>query len=365
MTKQELQEYADKLVAQDAGAPMIMRAAAQDNPTAGAMAVGMPMIFTIPSNTDFTIKDSRGNVVYSATANQPAGGTTVDIDLAPIFRQLVAPYNYANALPELTEYLADVFVQSFTLSTVEGDTAVKVAWDYSRRSVVPLTAEVTSEAVQDYIYLGQKFPVTGYNKDDKAIYIRFLFKYTGKVDAQIEPANTESFLYMQDPAKWDENTLSLQVISGMGDDATPLTPEYPRRMCIPAGAVTLFWVNPRGGITWVHCNRKNTAKTNVTRSQITRESDPTTPAAFGLDNYNIETYKSYALNTDFLTAEQSEKLQSLFIAPQVWLYDYADDSMVSVVVTDKSATIKNRENSGAMFNYTINVRDSQVYNIVG
>lgn len=364
MTKEELQEYADSIV-RPQGATPIMRAVAQNDTTPMAMAVGMPMIFTIPTGTDFTIKNSDGEVVYSATANRlPNTPRDARIDLAPIFRQLVAPYDWSD-IAGATVFSTTGFVYTFTLTTVNGDTTIKAVWDYSHRSNVPLSASVFSEPVQDYLYLRQKMPIGGHNAGSTVMYVRLTFADGTTTDSQLVGVETESFAYMPNPANWRDDLRAIQFVSGTGDDAVPLTPAYPYRDCVPTGTITLYWVNPRGGMTWVHCNRRNTAKTNVTRSQITRDSDPTAPSAFGLDNYNIETYKSYTLNTDFLTAEQSEKLQSLFYAPRVWLYDYADGSTTAVVVTDKSATIKTRENSGAMFNYTINVRESQTYNIVG
>lgn len=138
--------------------------------------------------------------------------------------------------------------------------------------------------------------------------------------------------------------------------------QYDIRLCVPDNVVTLYFINMAGGITWCHCDKKNTKTLKVTRNQITHNSVIDKPAEFGIDNFMNSTYYEYTLNTDWLDDEQMTKLQELFKSPKVWMFDYTTETMKSVILTENNYNVKTKLNQ-RMFNYTIKVQDSQTYNI--
>lgn len=138
--------------------------------------------------------------------------------------------------------------------------------------------------------------------------------------------------------------------------------QYDIRLCVPDNVVTLYFINMAGGITWCHCDKKNTKSLKVTRNQITHNSVIDKPAEFGIDNFMNSTYYEYTLNTDWLDDEQMTKLQELFKSPKVWMFDYTTETMKSVILTENNYNVKTKMNQ-RMYNYTIKVQDSQTYNI--
>ena len=148
--------------------------------------------------------------------------------------------------------------------------------------------------------------------------------------------------------------------------------KYAIRNCAPENTVILYYVDENGALAWLICDGKNTVTRNISRAQITHENNNDCEDAykFGLDNYGIETYDAYTLNTGYLTDIESRRAQFLFQSPKVWLYELNSFGteytfIKAAVLTDTSVAIKNKKSNGNLFNYTIKCRTSNTFKIVG
>ncbi len=308
---------------------------------------GEPIYVNMPVGY-FEIQDiNTDTLLYSGSIYSPTGATSVKVDMAPVIRQLVPVPDYRSLLDGSAQTAADERAREFVIYTdldKPSPTIVAqflVRWNYSPN---PLPIGIYGGGVQDYVYAGQPFPINSRN------------------EVEYEDPNYDVLLYYYaapDSRARGGCAKYLAIRTTMGDER-----RYRVRDCAPPNAVTLYYVDREGALSWVHCDRKNVAKQNITRSQITRANQIDKPTHFGIDNYHVETYLSFTLNTGYLSDGESRRIQDLFTSPKVWLYDYAEQKYMSVVITDTSNDVKNKSNSGTLFNYTIKCRQSQTYEIV-
>lgn len=349
-----------------------------------------PIYVSIPAGK-YTITDDLNNVVYVGRVDNIPGEnlTYVQVDLAPIFRQLVKPINYANYFDSRYNSLIDSDTQTRIEKLLKlnyGNTTIEytVIWDYEYE--YDLNDEeyfyVASYGVQDYVYPNQYLPLNVFNNDREINYIEynalinddFISDY-GDSDSDgsdIDGDGSYEWLYeyeVEPSHNFFVNSLvpkrvGIENISYVIDDFEVIS-SYDYHYCIPNNTATLYWINLRGGLSWCHFDCKNVTTNNITRNQIQHDAPLNNKTAFGIDNYNVQFYKSYTLNTNYLSDEQSEKIQSLFKSPKVWMQIYSEDettNIFSVVVTDTKSEEKNFKND-KLFNYTVNVRESKTENI--
>lgn len=138
--------------------------------------------------------------------------------------------------------------------------------------------------------------------------------------------------------------------------------QYELRQCYPEDGATVYFINNDGTLSWCQFDKRFVKKLNVERNQFEQQSAIDYPSKFGITNYQNNTYYDYTLNTDWLTEGQMSKLRELFNSPAVWLQEFGSSKVISVVLTDKSYTMKTRNND-KLFNVQIKCRDSQTYNI--
>lgn len=296
------------------------------------------------------MSDDYQDIFYNGKAT-----VTKDIDLTPIFRQLVRPTNYS-----FINGVSSVNIYEFYYAT--GDRVAQlfeVLWDYKDDLQRQTYFDLANYGIQDYVYNGQWFPLVIYNDSDTHTRVQLI-----EVDEQDAGGINGTWNVPSKGSYYINNKLSI-VDEGMSvfyrsNNGLELSNRYKCITCVPPNIVTLYYINKSGGLSWVHCDKKNIKETNITRNQIEHRTSNT--SQFGIDNYHIQTYKSYTLNTGFLTDTQSELIQELFISPKVWLFDYKESTPKTIVLTDTKTTVKNFSND-KMFNYTINCKDSIVENI--
>ena len=318
-------------------------------------------IATDPGN--YRIEDESGKVLFSGkvsgTPNNPNWGY---IEPLPILRQLVKPIDYGlritlnSAAFWDTDYVHNIDNRFRIVTPTMLFIDIDVLWNYSDADLSGVIFDETANyGVQDYLYTGQLFPLLRYNNYVNTGLVQ-LVNDNSDVLYSFTPNNAKNFYGQK---KVTGTSGKLWWINEEGD---PLTPTYSIRGCVPDNTVTLYFINKEGGLCWCHFDGNNTVTNNVARTQITHKNNWSTPAKFGIDNYHISNYKSYELNTDWLTDFQSEKIQDLFCSPKVWMYDYATDKFKSVIITDNSSTIKKYKNN-KLFNYTVKCRESMTENI--
>lgn len=132
--------------------------------------------------------------------------------------------------------------------------------------------------------------------------------------------------------------------------------------CRPKDAVTLWFISNNGALDFIYCDLVCQRTVNADRTQMTKYATIDDRTQFGKFNYSTEVYESYELNTQIMSDELSKKMKNLFTTNYVWLQD-SDGIMHSVVLTEKSLTIKKRQ-THKIFNYTIQCEDSQTINLI-
>lgn len=138
--------------------------------------------------------------------------------------------------------------------------------------------------------------------------------------------------------------------------------EYPILYCRPKDAVTLWFIANNGALDFIYCDLVCQRTVNADRTQMTKYATIANRTQFGKFNYSTDIYESYELNTQIMSDELSKKMKNLFTTNYVWLQD-SDRIMRSVVLTEKSLTIKKRQ-THKIFNYTIQCEDSQRINLI-
>lgn len=343
-----------------------------------------PIYVSMPAG-DYYIRDEKGDTVYKGRVDNIPGdnSTYTQVDLAPIFRQLVKPVDYSLYLQNSYIGIWDTdnvnnIIRKFTLVTPDAyDVEFDLVWNYKYEYDLEDEDDYFwnyAVGVQDYLYEGQMFPVYVLNNATEITAIVVTEDIITNDDLNV---GGESYAYSMDGASNHNFFLNTRVpyysdvkevkLSYWLNADRAITPNYPVKLCKPKSAVTLYWLNLNGGLSWCHFDCKNIKSSNITRSQIEHNIAPNQYTKFGLDNYHVSSYNSYNLNTNFLTDEQSKRIQDLFVSPKVWMQIYDYDNLqygktISVVVTDNKVEEKNFKND-KMFNYTVNVRESKSENI--
>ena len=334
---------------------------------ANIYSVGFPIVMPIPTIDNYRILDSRDNVVYEGrTAQMPNQTGVPNVDISPIMRQLVPTPDYGLVLENVDSGDSgsnlEPRLHRFTLVTANPDpnsavlerrTQFGVRWAYSQENKTTTKSGLLGGGVQSYVYDNQIFAVSTF---DEKIYI------------EQSPYNAGTNAAWVQDLKFREDATELLV---MDASDRPLR-KYSIRNCTPENTVILYYVDENGALAWLICDGKNTVTRNISRAQITHENsnDKDDAYKFGLDNYGIETYDAYTLNTGYLTDIESRRVQFLFQSPKVWLYELNSFGteytyVKAAVLTDKSVEIKNKKSSGNLFNYTIKCRTSNTFKIVG
>lgn len=88
--------------------------------------------------------------------------------------------------------------------------------------------------------------------------------------------------------------------------------------CLPENSYIVYYVNSLGAIDWIICDKKNSVTYNADRHNITKYANIANRTAFGKLNYLNNTTKTWTLNTDIMTDEQSKKMYNVFNSPYIW-----------------------------------------------
>ena len=334
---------------------------------ANIYSVGFPIVMPIPTIDNYRILDSRGNVVYEGrTAQMPNQTGVPNVDISPIMRQLVPTPDYglvlsnvdmndsgSNLEPRLHRFILVTANPDPSSAMLEKRTQFGVRWAYSQDDKTTTKSGLLGGGVQSYVYDNQIFAVSTF---DEEIYI------------EQSPYNAGTNAAWVEDLKSREDATELYV----NDAGGATLRKYAIRNCAPENTVILYYVDEDGALAWLICDGKNTVTRNISRAQITHENsnDYEDAYKFGLDNYSIETYDAYTLNTGYLTDIESRRAQFLFQSPKVWLYElnrFGTEYVYvkAAVLTDKSVEIKNKKSNGNLFNYTIKCRTSNSFKVVG
>lgn len=315
---------------------------------------------------DYIIYDEYGltdDVLYSGRIDYaPADG----VDLMPIIRQLIKPEDYSKyfqARPNVRNNITKGLT-FYDVSTGIVDPQF-FNWDYSDN--VTTQQGAIGGGIQDYLYSDQYFPLN-FNGNGLRYYtnVKLIERRTDDQSELIidtKPVNSSySFFIMHNINTINENSEYYYVDE---NNNNAISRVYKGVECRPDNVITLYYLDVNGALSWLHCEKKNVIENKITRNQITHCVSLSKLSQFGIDNYNVQSYRTFTLNTDWLNDEQSKRVQDLLKSPKIWLQEYKDgneNQVISVVCEDNSSVIKNRRND-KLFNYTIKVRESKTENI--
>ena len=122
----------------------------------------------------------------------------------------------------------------------------------------------------------------------------------------------------------------------------------------------LFYVNAFGG--WDSFLIEGNDQEDDTLKRFNREVvyDNSNIVHRGVHNYVNEVTKGFTFHSGWLLADQGLRMHHLINSAFVYLYDFANDSLIPVIVTDNTCEYKTFKNQGnRMVDYTIGVELAQ------
>lgn len=122
----------------------------------------------------------------------------------------------------------------------------------------------------------------------------------------------------------------------------------------------LYYINPYGGWDSYLIRGEVKEADNLTRHNRKTEYVNTNIQNRGEDNYLTEIDKTWVVNSGVLTEQEAKRMPFLLNSNFVYLYDFALESFIPVVITDTITEYKTLKGEGLrMINYVITLRLAQ------
>lgn len=119
----------------------------------------------------------------------------------------------------------------------------------------------------------------------------------------------------------------------------------------------LYYLNAYGGWDTFLVEGNFKQEDALTRHTIAQDYNNANVPARGLRDYAIELERNVILHTGYLADEQSLRMHHLLNSPDVYLWDFAEETMTPVVLTGTPTEYKTYKNNGRrMVDYTITAR---------
>lgn len=119
----------------------------------------------------------------------------------------------------------------------------------------------------------------------------------------------------------------------------------------------LIWVDRTGGYQCQPFNRKTTMKEDITTTSVTNILDESRPI---IKSVSV----SYDLKSDWLSFDEYNAYESIFVSPYIYLYDTKLNHLTPVTCSQKQWVEKNTKNTKKPFNLQITVTANKNQNIV-
>lgn len=119
----------------------------------------------------------------------------------------------------------------------------------------------------------------------------------------------------------------------------------------------LIWCDRSGGYQCQPFNSHTTLKEDITTTSITSILDESRPIIKSISN-------SYSLKSDWLTFNEYNTYESIFVSPYLYLYDVKMNKLVPVTCSEKQWTEKNLVNTKKPFNLQITLTAARTENIL-
>lgn len=327
-------------------------------------ATGYPYYIAMPQG-DYTINLDK-KPIYAGRAYPFPNQSTINLDVSAIVRNAVPCPDFSIVFAQNKTNINGL-LHGVSVITPEKTIALNYLWNYDKDNYSGVKEDqCLGDYITPWIYLNQIVPFNVLTYNDISFTVIANLPLTSMDLVEFSNVGSDTSLDVRTMAfKNTYSTLTNDVSIYLSRDGSVIKDsELTCKSCVPTNTYTLYYVNMKGALSFVHCDCKNVTKNNVTRSSYSHENQYDKPWAFGSTNYLNQVSRTWTLNTNFLNDLQSTKIQELFKSPRVWIYDYTTQLATAVNVTDTSVEVKNRLNNH-LFNYTINVKESQTYDILG
>lgn len=309
------------------------------------------------------------DTIYQGNAYSFPGESKISYDLSSMMRNYISCPDFTTHFNSTSVIETNGQVYDTTLIDSNGTFFnPKYVWNYSPKTRNLLNENyVVSDYPTPWIYPGQRVPFSVIGYKDVQYNVNLATSLTDYTLIEL-PYNSSTsidvrtFTFTMGSVVSDKENTGSWLEFKKSSDETILT-ELNIKGCIPDNAYTVYYINLKGGLSYVHCTGKNTLKSAITRNQITHEPDYSTPYQHSQTNYLNQRNLTWILNTPLLNNKNSKLLQELFSSPRVWVYSYSEGIFRSAIITDSTVEEKNRLNNH-LFNYTINLKESQTYSIL-
>jgi len=254
-----------------------------------------------------------------------------------------------------TEGYVSLTVELFMVYCTENATNKELGFD-SSTSTFPLLA---NDYIQGKYVLGTYFSLTRIVPDSGDGATMTLVQKNAQGDESSSVWNFGDGTYRGGgtlPISADTVSFSILV------DNNPVITDMEVVSCLPANSYILYYVNSLGAIDYIICDKKNTVTYNADRHGMTRYATIANRTKFGKLNYLNNSTRTWELNTDIMSDQQSSQMYKVFNSQYMWLYDCDKNQINSVVLEDASLKIK-KFDTDKVFNYTIKVSSSQTFTI--
>lgn len=319
---------------------------------------------------------SAGELIYTGQLYSEEGGhdTAEPVNIQPILVNYTSNdvgklTNYGNAFTTAsTSYLNTKFAVEYQRTTGDSSTLVlnmlyctenatnqELGFD-SSTSTFPLLA---NNYIQGKYVLGTYFTLTRIVPDSGDGATMTLVQKNAQGEESSSVWNFGAGTYRGAgtlPIAADTVSFSILV------DNNPVITDMEVVSCLPANSYILYYVNSLGAIDYIICDKKNTVTYNADCHGMTRYATIANRTNFGKINYLNNSTKTWELNTDIMSDQQSSQMYKVFNSQYMWLYDCDKNQINSVVLEDASLKIK-KFDTDKVFNYTIKVSSSQTFTI--
>lgn len=318
-----------------------------------------------------SIADS--NLIYAGKVYSAEGhAIAVPVNLQPIFVNYTPSAvgkidNYGNALSiSGTGYLNQKFEMTYpttagttnTLSLnmlycAENATNHELGWD-SSTSAFPMCG---NDFIQRKFYNGSYLSFGMLFSENSTNTVSASLITNGSTSISLGSPNKESKRW-SGTYTFDTSVKSFHLRVGEKN----VTPEIEVVNCLPANSYILYYVNSFGAIDYIICDKNNSVTYNADRHSMTKYATIHDRTAFGKVNYINNTTRTWTINTDIMSDEQSKHMYKVFNSEYMWLFDVDKNELNSVVMEDANLKIK-RFDTDKIYNYTIKVAESQTFTI--
>lgn len=281
-------------------------------------------------------------MVYAGRAVKRPSAQDVTIRLNDIIADHIS-----SPLPEWRDEVASkIVIPDFALETSEGGDA----WN-TLEDALQFFPDWSYDASHEAAVNGIAAPITRKVDARQPLLVSYYSKTEIPIVLTFEDGTTQSSTFDVSDAPYGTlcthliNYPNLKSISVNGEDYEVAGSCYD---------FVLYYLNAFGGWDSMLIEGNSKRSDAVTRHTFEKGYDNRYDYQRGRTNYLNEMIPSWTLYTGILSDEQSLRMHHLMNSPDVFLYNIAEDRMMSVVLTDAATEYKTFKNNGRqVVSYTI------------